>query len=330
MDFTPKAERRGIQRAAIELGLNLLATNQEQHRPDDRFRIVDLPEPISFPQKEVPLCLPLAPEDRPLEQDPFEYTKKVEALRAEKDADYQVARDEYGALNPPRYPAPQNRKGPFAIPTLEEIKQDARDKLTELLVVYMGMANALRRAPRPLLEQLAMIVDQAIQDTGDNHRLYDTEGLTQDGLDCLEELLGESWNEHERDYEQDDFEDQGFGSCNSPEQRANLTEFEERIEQFMREDDEAGEGVQRRIPFWARDVVPNMPADPDAVERFTQTPYDTNLQSKVESSIQVDALRQLLATDRLREAGNVGTPAVWRRQHVQIYLAVMARAGRIQ
>src|ERR1700710_1891726 len=141
-DFTGKAERRGVQRAAIELALNLLATNQEQHRPHDRFRVVKLPPKYKPPQEEVPLWLPLEPWKRPVELDTFKYTKVMRKYREWKDEDYQLActravNEHLGYL-----PAPENFAGPYTMGSDKELAEIFKKRQNELVNIQSELFAA--------------------------------------------------------------------------------------------------------------------------------------------------------------------------------------------
>ena len=126
IEFTGKAERRGVQRAAIEIALNLLATNQEQHRPDDRFRIVEIPPPYQPQQSTTALSLPLEPWNRPIEQDPFKYSRRLTEYRQWKDSDYNLGRSQVINQNPVRLAPPLNYNGPFVAATGDDITEAVR------------------------------------------------------------------------------------------------------------------------------------------------------------------------------------------------------------
>jgi hypothetical protein len=310
VDFAPKAERRGIQRAAIELALNLLATNQEQHRPKDRFRMVDLPSTIKIFEKEVPLCMPLRPDERPLEQDPLEYTRKMLAFRRWKDYDYGLARlriDRSGSL-----PAPDNFLGPASIATVDDIHTAARTQLNNLASIQKGLIEAVKAAPRPLLEQLLLLVDAGVNQLKlGTHPLDDEEELTTDGVDLLEEIAGESWDEARLEYG-----DMIPGVQNTPEDRGRLEEFEIDIAEIA------------DLPLWEPSPQSD-PMDEDSFEHFTQTEYDPTMPST--SGMAGDEVRQAIGNRRMaKTGGTAGTPHLWDLKAVTRYLKAMESVRRIQ
>lgn len=309
IDFTPKAERRGVQRAAIELALNLLATNQEQHRPRDRFRMVALPSNIKSPEKEVPLCLPLKPDERPLEQDPLEYTKKMLAFRRWKDYDYGIARlrlDQSGSL-----PASENFKGPSSVATVEDVLAAARIRLKELASVQKGLIEAVKTAPRPLLQQLLLLVDTGLNYDKEVHALLDGVRLTADAIELLEELAEQSWDDERQEYE-----DLIPGIDNTPDDRSRLEEFELDMAEMT------------EIPPWEPAPYPDA-MDEDSFEHFAQVEYDPTIPST--RGITGEELRQAIGDRRLAKFdGKAGTPHLWDLRAVLKYLRAMESARRIQ
>ncbi|CZT05757.1 uncharacterized protein RCO7_03915 [Rhynchosporium graminicola] len=213
IDFSGKAERRGIQRAAIEISLNLLASNQEQHRPADRFRVVDLTRAHVPLEKEIPISLPLEPSRREVERDAFEFTKKMIAYKDWKDFDYEVSRNKlladppdtsygillrgadetrsYAILDPPT-----NFNGPFALAQYADAIEIAGRRQAELSRIALRLQSAYTSYPRPLLERLLSLISQGMDATRHtDHNLYDEVALTREGLAILEHISGDSWDE---------------------------------------------------------------------------------------------------------------------------------------
>jgi len=317
INFTPKAERRGIQRAAIELALNLLGTNQEQHRPDDRFRIVDLPLSIQRPEKEVPLCLPLLPEDRPLEMDPFEYTRKMFAFRQCKEFDYGLARASTNSGQGGFLPAPDNYKGPISIASVNEFHQARRNQLKNLAATNEMMIAAVDSAPRPLLQQLLLLVDAGLHHQLHSniqpHPLYDDQMLTQKDLELLEQISGDSWDEEACEYGAEI-----PGLLNTPEELGRLEEFEIDIAELS------------EIPLWLPAPESQRPGtNPGHHELFTQIQHDSTVQST--RWMTADEVRQATGNKRMtKTSGSAGTPHLWDLNSVTKYLKAMASAGKIQ
>ncbi|KAH6720611.1 hypothetical protein BKA61DRAFT_237726 [Leptodontidium sp. MPI-SDFR-AT-0119] len=239
-DFSGKAERRGIQRAAIEIGLNLLASNQEQHRPADRFRVLDLSRKHVAIEKEIPITLPLEPSRRQTEQDAFEFTKKMLAYRDWKEFDYEVSREKiledpsiviqpederfrtfYGEIvnqDPHNFAKsyvvldpPINYNGPFVTPDAANMMGTASRRQAELSRIALQLQSAYTEFPRPLLERLLSLVSQGMDAMQlINHRLYDEVPLTKPELNLLEEISGDSWDEISTDYPETSPELNGF------------------------------------------------------------------------------------------------------------------------
>ncbi|KAE9366693.1 hypothetical protein N431DRAFT_77764 [Stipitochalara longipes BDJ] len=311
-NFTPKAERRGIKRAAVELALNLLATNQEQHRPKDRFRMVDLPSQVQLPEREVALCLPLKPEDRPLEQDPLEYTKKMLAFRRWKDYDYGIARVRSSTDQNGELPPPENFNGPTSIASVDNVHAAARTQITDLALIQKGLIEAQNTAPRPLIEQLLLLTDAGLNYTEEqDHALYDDELLKSDGVDLLEEIAGASWDEERREYGEEI-----PGVQNTPDARGRLEEFERDLAE-----------LSKQLPPWQPDVDPDA-MDEDGFELFLQPDYDPEILS--EHGMLIGQVRQIIGNNRLaKSSSTAGTSPPLNSNDVTRYLKAMASARRI-
>ncbi|PBP26794.1 hypothetical protein BUE80_DR002325 [Diplocarpon rosae] len=222
IDFTGKAERRGIQRAAIELALNLLATNQEQHRPVDRFRVIDTARQYVPLPEEVSISLPLEPSRRQIDLDTFEYTKKMTAYREWKDFDYELARnrliqdharatipdpdamtlddaESIGIVAQYLYP-PVNYMGPVAAADSADWIKVRRERHAELSRIALRLSDAYTKAPRPLLQRLLVLMNEGMLDNEKDHPLLDDVPLNKRGLDLLEEISGDSWAEGRIEY----------------------------------------------------------------------------------------------------------------------------------
>lgn len=199
INFSSKAERRGIQRAAIELALNILASNQEQHRPLDIYRILDLPPPYTPLDEGVPLCLPIEPWNRPVELDTFEYTKKITEFHQNKDQEYSLARVKEENEHPTEVPVPANRNGPFAKADSGDIEDANRQWLRELATVSLNLQRANLDAPRPLLQEILSCI---LLGTADDrtHPLNSGPPLTRDDVNLLSEMSEPSWDEVRKDY----------------------------------------------------------------------------------------------------------------------------------
>ena len=328
MDFSGKAERRGVQRAAIELALNLLATNQEQHRPHDRFRRVQLPPEYQPLPKEVPLWKPLELWKRPVELDPFHFTKLMLKLREWKDHDYGTARQRVINENPGQLQAPANYNGPHVLATHHELQELARRRHNHLLQIHTRLLQTLETAPRPLLERICMLMGEAIAlPSTSSHQLRDDTLLTMGDLDVLLQLSEPSWNLERKPYDENI---SGFPS-HEPDlsiEKARLEEFERDVESSTDPEDLRSRPL---LPFWqpysllrARRAV-----DPNATGLFTQHPYDGGVSS--EPGVLLPELVQTINNDRGHRAQAYGANVhMWSRAEAAKYLEVMHDFGRIQ
>lgn len=240
IDFTGKAERRGVQRAAIELGLNVLTTSQEQHRPHDRFRRIELPQSRFNPKKETPLCLPLEPWKRPIEVDPLKYTKILRKFREWKDWDYEAARNEISRQFPGSIRGPNNFTGPYTVISDVETAHLCTGFQIELLELRRNLIMAERSAPRPLLEKILITIDESCATVRNGLGLSPESAtigrtLTSKQLEALKELAQQSWPEHVVDYPE-----------SIPGIEANPPWSMERLGEFERD----LQSVWSEIPFW--------------------------------------------------------------------------------
>lgn len=318
VDFSGKAERRGIQRAAIEIALNLLASNQEQHRPADRFRVLDLSRQHVPLEKEIPISLPLEPARRQTEQDGFEFTKKMLAYKEWKEFDYEVSREKI--LEDPSivlqqdpeilHDAPKayivldpliNYQGPFTLVDIAEAMATAGRRQAELSRVGLRLQSAYTEYPRPLLERLLSLVSQGMNAAElTNHLLYDELPLTKQDLDLLEEISGDSWDEIAEAYS-----DLSHVSARFPD--ADLS----RLEQF-----EADLQNIVGIPLWTPQSDPNA----QLVDNYTQRTYSADVPS------QHGATLDRLSLDFQQLKGD--TP--YTHHDMRQFLVAMQSARRIQ
>jgi hypothetical protein len=310
-DFTSKAERRGIQRAAIEHALTLLATNQEQHRPNDRFRSLDLPPQYRRTPKEVPLWLPLEAWKRPVEMDAFEFTKKMLAFRQWKDSEYDQARTRTVSERPGLLQAPINFNGPFTLHTANDLQEAARRRQLQLTLLYSRLGEAERLAPRPLIQQLLLRIQDGMNlDSGKNHRLWDDEDLTASDLEIIHELTEKSWDEERRPFS--DF-DLGL----SDQQFASLKEFEQDVDEY-----------RHLLPLWTPPEVPpaNLITDPDDEALYRQASHNSDQPSQKFHA--AESLKHEINTHRLVQEGlNLH---LWTNAEATRCFTAMHTASRIQ
>jgi hypothetical protein len=260
VDFTGKAERRGVQRAAVELALNLLASNLEQHRPHDKFRRVKLPPAYKSPPKEVPLWLPLEPWKRPVELDTFKYTKVMRKYREWKDEDYEIARTHAIDAIPDSVPTPENFAGPHTQISEDGLAEFFKQRQREQVELQADLFEAAKTAPRPLLHLLNILIDESCRISsrdGDDEHLQ-VSYLTEREINVLRELTEPSWYENIINYPDSLTTLRALG----PEGKVRLSDFEHDLQRIMNE-----------IPFWQNDSGESGPPD------FLQDKYDPSLPS---------------------------------------------------
>ena len=334
-DFSPKAERRGIQRAAIEIALNQLATNKEQHRPHDRFRIVNLPRgpsgsgpsvngpggpgttgggPSGSPiPPEVPLWLPLEPWKRPVELDTFEFIRNMILYRQWKDFDYQIARDRSIAQRPGKLQAPVNRLGPSMLPSGEDAKEILVRRKLSLGQIYSRLAVSEERAPRPLIQQLILNTRMALAlPEGGAHPLLDEVELTKEHLDILQEIAEPSWHENRLEHadlapDADRYDRQ---------ERTRLVQFECELHQIR-----DNLPIIDNIPWWRPAAAPAVGPAPNDI--YQQIRYAGSLLSV--DGMTLDAL--LLLINEPRVVANI---PLWNIPESTRHLTAMHTAHRIQ
>jgi hypothetical protein len=306
--------------------LNLFATNQEQYRPIDRFRILDLPSQYQSQEKEVPLSLSLEPWNTPLEQDTFEFSKRLSTFRQQKDSDYGIfsthlAQETAGLLQ-----APLNYNGPFALATGADLKEAARIRLVHLAQIAEALGNANSKAPRPLMQRLLLRTIEGSNSAVEirNHRFYDDEPLTKANLKLLLELAAPSWNDERREY--NDYMIPGL--IDQWDDRRRLEEFERDVNEVQ------------GLPVW----ISSNPAEPDDrlysdhPYRFIQTPHYENLPTETKvatygietQGMELTKVRQIINDNRLRRPGGGRHPHLWTEAETLRYLQAMRSAGRIQ
>jgi len=310
-DFTSKAERRGIQRAAIEHALTLLATNQEQHRPKDRFRFLELPPKYLRTPKEVPLWLPLEASKRPVEMDPLEFTKKMLIYQIWKDLEYERAWKQIADKRPSLLQAPLNFNGPFTLHTAKDLRKTSGARQYQLTIVLSKLKEAERLAPRPLLQQLLMRIQEGMnKGSWSTHRLRGNEDLTASDLQVIEELYETSWDEERKEYDRDT-----MGMTDA--QFANLEEFEMDVEEHK--------GL---LPLWIPQPIP--PAAPitniDDEQLYRQVKHSPDRPSQ--HYLELAAFKQHINTTRLlKESLDLH---LWTEAEAIRYLSAMHEACRIQ
>ncbi|KAF7958583.1 hypothetical protein EAE96_002123 [Botrytis aclada] len=250
LNFQSKAERRGIQRAAIEIALNFLASNYEQRRPDDLFRRVVIPPPWQKPLPEVPISMELEPTKRPVELDTKYYTKLMVEYIRWKDDDWYDAREKIIKTTPGYVPPPANFNGPFTIPSMFEYQDAAAKYLGSLTPTWDALLHAVKTYPRPFLTGVVARIDRGVR--FEPGKGFDSLNEVANGMEVklvpqelgvLRELTEPSWNCHWLPYPPvaDDKEDMP---------RQILEEFERDIEALPEPE---------KPPYWVSEKGPSEP-----------------------------------------------------------------------
>jgi hypothetical protein len=275
IDWRPKAERRGIRRAAIEYGLNILCANHEQHRLKDKFRRVELPGPyVSTDLPEISLSLPLEPYERPVEMDTFEYTKQVARYHHDLDLAYSAAREKVNKYDAIELPPPVNHRGPFEVGTAELMLELFQAKVNSLYKTYQLLNDAAQRAPRPIIERMLSRVEEGIHlEPEDKHEFMimrpDENGkemevvdLSKAELGLFDELVTKSWDELRKPFTRE------FLPGRTCKNILDLKKFAQEVDQLV------------DIPIWA-------PARPKRLseikmEQFEQRPHDSQARGEMD------------------------------------------------
>ena len=326
VDFSAKAERRGVERGAVELALNLLATNQEQHRPRDRFRRLQLPPVYQPPPEEVPLWKPLEPWERPVELDPLHYTKLIRKFRRWKEHSYDEARNQMVDKQGDHLQPPFNYNGPFTLPSFHNVQQTAKQRLNYLSQIRDLLLNTRQAAPRPLVERLCELIGEGPALTANqSHPLQDNIPLREDDLDLLKLLGEDSWAlDEKQDYADHPagFPDQGSDFDLAMRQ---LEELEKDLLRARIGDNDA----QPLLPFWRPTL--RQRADPSSNAYFIQERYDKGPSSQpgkplreVLERINIERLQRETSVD------GISKKFKWEVGKVQHYIDALHDAGRIQ
>ncbi|QSZ30852.1 hypothetical protein DSL72_000410 [Monilinia vaccinii-corymbosi] len=293
LNFQSKAERRGIQRAAIEMALNLLASNCEQRRPDDRFRRVVIPSPWQPPPPEVPISMELEPTKRPVELDPKYYTKLIFQYNRWKDDDWYDARDKIIKRFPGQVAPPANFNGPFTIPTMFEYQDVAAKYLGNLIPTWNALLHTGNVYPRPFLTAVLSRIQRGIDYMPDrrhqpSERIYEEANSTElklspQELAVLRELTEPSWNLHWRPYPPVENADEDIP-------RQILDEFERDIEELPEAD---------KPPYWSSGQPPDLPEGLQFDDDMTAAQRDLRLVTEYHPgtrSVTYKPLKNLLQT----------------------------------
>ncbi|RDL31180.1 uncharacterized protein BP5553_09969 [Venustampulla echinocandica] len=311
MDFSGKAERRGIQRAAIELALNLVATNQEQHRPEDRFRKLELPSKYKPPPKEVPISLPLEPSKRPVEMDSFKFTKELMEFRHLKDLSYELARTRLIGERPENLHPPANLNGPFTVASTEDKQDIIKERQSRLTDLCSRLVEAEKLAPRALIQRILLRVQQAIsRGLNQAHPLWDKDELITAGIDQLFEIAAPSWDGDRKSYDD-------LNLALTPQQKAELREFEQDVDE-----------IRDILPLWKpREPVthPSEEQEYSEVELFQNPQHDHHQQSH--KGMGFYPFKHKLNENRFNRRNN--EVHLWDDGKITTYLGIMRQANRI-
>lgn len=303
-----------MQRAAIELALNLLATNQEQHRPLDRFRRVELPPRYQPPPKEFSLCLPLEPWERPVEQDPSEITKLMLRYRKQKDNSYHTAREDAADMCPGFLEPPINYNGPCTLLTQYDLHSRIAKRHKQLVQVQDRLIHACKLAPRTLIYKLINIINEALLLPGDHPSRRLVPGgdgaLVKEDLEVLGALCAPSWSELQKPYPSLVTETESL-----KEERARLEEFEKDVGMFMDE-----------LPLW--EPLPSAPS-PDQPEVHVLGSYNPTLESATGWDLNT-LVEEKINKNRAKRESDPHPVHQWAVAEAITHLTKMHNACRIQ
>lgn len=308
VDFAQKAERRGVTRAAIELAVRLLATNQEQHRTQDRFRIVKLPPAYKPPQREVPLSLPLEPWKRPKERDTFEYCKKVAAFHQAQDLAYQGSRQQMEASRPGELPIPHNRNGPFAAAGGNTVREAAMKRFESLQRCFELLEAANTEAPRPLIHRILRHINHGLS----TEPADKPPRLSEADLKLLSEIGDRSWDDDAREYNYVAMFRGDYGE-------------QQRFQDFVaavKEDE-----IWEQIPLWQPVVPPFDTTSADLATLCSQERHDSRPSLE---SMPFKTLVQLVRDGRLRKYGLLENVHMWTDAEALRYIQLMAEYYHLQ
>lgn len=278
-----------------------------------------MPPKYQPPPEEVALWKPLDPWKRPVELDPFHYTKLMQKFRRWKEHDYRKARNRVINEDPGHLEPPANYNGPFALQNVHEMQETARKRQNHLLQISNLLLETNRKAPRPLLERICVLVGEAeTNPPGTRHPLEDDIQLTTSDIDLLMELCEPSWNNESRPWG-------ALGSMPGfPDSEPDFSAEVAMLEEFARD----VENASIELPFWQPRLRANQKADPNTVEFFTQTQYNKRVSSA--TGVTVGNLQHNITTARRARASRRTAVHFWSKEETRKYLQAMHDYGRIQ
>jgi len=308
-DFSGKAERRGVQRASVELALNILATNTEQLRPLDKFRKVRLPPKYQPPLEEVPLWLPLEPYKRPIEMPTYKYTNIMRRYREWKDDDYEEACNQADGECLSALPPQDNFLGPSMLNSDKDLERYFEQQQQRLLALQRSLVAAEKAAPRPFIRRLLIRLNQGLADSAPDD-FVDNVPLSEADFAILQDMASDSWyNEvipHDNQIPGIDTE--------------LFHEFERDMERFIVE-----------IPFWTSSVDLDDKFEPhgynseEASEIFIRL---TRLEGSEVNSGHTDDLLQRINNLRIEKSNGLARP--WTMDEAISFLTAMQNSSSIQ
>lgn len=292
------------------MALNLLATNQEQHRPDDRFRILKLPPVYHPPKREVPSSLPLESWKRPVERDTFEFTNKIAAYQRQKKFDYFLGCERLAKSLPGQLEAPINFNGPCIALDGNNKHKAAKGRLETLTDLKSRLAEAQKDSPRPLLQQMLWRVGwYSNPRSKEEENLQGFSPLDAENLKLFKELARESWDEEAEPYNWSIFD-------GDEHKKSMFLEFEKDI---------FSEEIMPLIPLWQAPIEHDIPTE-DEIALCAPVPYSPRTPSI--TGISLTHLKQRI--NDLRLGFGAAKIHMWTSQEVFDFLKFMSSHSRIQ
>ena len=254
-----------------------------------------------------------------MELEPFHYTKIMQKFRGWKENDFRKARNTVINDNPGHLEPPANYNGPFTLRNLHEMQEAVRKRQNYLLQISNMLLETNRKAPRPLLERICVLIGEAeTLPSGIIPPLQDDIQLTMTDLDLLMELCEPSWDNQSIPW--------GLpGSMPGfPNSEPNFSTEVARLEEFARD----VENATIEIPFWRPRIRAHHQPDQTTLESYTQAQYDKDVKSV--RGILVGDFQHSISTAR-RERTAIHTMVhLWSKAEMTKYLQAMHNYGRIQ
>ena len=210
------------------------------------------------------------------------------------------------------------------------MQEIARKRQNHLAQVNAQLVETMQVAPRPLLQRMCTLVDEATRlDLNAHHPLKDDVPLTMGDLELLDDLYADSWSL--------DVEPYGDHLAGFPENQADLNLEMAKLREFERDVMSAtieGNETRSLLPFWDPPPLPRSErADPNSDDSLAQRPYDKNVASRTGISVEGQDPQGLIFrinNQRQERAGEDVNVHHWSSDEVQHYLRAMHDSGRIQ